>query len=419
MAAPVLLPEGFFAASQPVSLYIHVPFCTSKCDYCAFYSLPSSRWKGGDGAIVQRYLSRLLEEVSACTQALGRPYETIFFGGGNPGCLPVDGLESLLAIANRFGRSRECTVEMNPESLTAAHFPLFERYVDRLSMGVQSLDGSTLRTLGRNVSLPQILAGIGEASRLRERCGTRLSFDLMTCIPGQSKESALSDIDSLYGIVAPEHVSLYCLTLEEGTPLYSRLRERDESWQADILSACWEHLAALGYEHYEVSNFAKPGARSLHNGRYWKLDQYVGLGPAAAGTAFFPAGLVRWECPADLDRYCSGTAFVGYAGESLSRLEELEEYLLVALRVKDGIDKAVFQSRFGFSFDCLLSPRFLHVVDAGSYIDTDQSFSCSESGWMVLDDIVVQLAMEADRMGEGNDIPSKPPDCPVLSSVAP
>ncbi len=393
------VPDGFFDVSQPVSLYVHVPFCTSKCDYCAFYSLPASLW-GGVASCRRRYVDRLVQEILACSERLGRPYETIFFGGGNPGCLPVDDLSLLLEAANRFGRSKECTVEMNPESLTDAYFPLFERYIDRLSMGVQSLDASALRTLGRNISLDRVLTGIDRAVRLHERYRTRLSFDLMTCIPGQSMETAMADIDSLFRIAAPEHISLYCLTLEEGTPLYSRVREQDERWQAEVLLGCWNRLAALGYEHYEVSNFAKAGARSLHNGRYWSLSQYIGLGPASAGTAFSSTGLVRWECPADLDGYCSETVFTGYARERLSRSEELEEYLLVALRRREGIDKAVFQARFGFSFDRLLSPRFSRIVDSGAYCDTELSFSCTEKGWMVLDAIVLQLAVEADEKGK-------------------
>lgn len=396
MSAAVSVPDGLFDPSSPVSLYVHVPFCTSKCDYCAFYSLPADCWKGRDKVLLSRYVDRVVEEISACAERLGRPYETVFFGGGNPGCLPVDALARMLEAAHRFGRSQECTVEMNPESLSDTHFPLFERHVDRLSMGVQSLSSATLKTLGRNVSLEQVRSGIEKALRLRERYGTRLSFDLMTCIPGQTFESALSDIDALSRLASPEHISLYCLTLEEGTPLCSRLQPEDDDWQSRLLAGCWEKLASLGYEHYEVSNFARPDARSLHNSRYWALSQYIGLGPAAAGTAFSSGGVVRWECPPDIDSYCLGTPFSDYLREDLSRAQEVEEYLLVALRVKEGIDKSVFLDRFGFGFDRLLTPRFRSVVDSGLYSGTLKSFSCTEKGWMLMDDIVLQLALEAD-----------------------
>ncbi|MFA6839317.1 MAG: coproporphyrinogen-III oxidase family protein [Sphaerochaetaceae bacterium] len=408
------VPSGLFHSGFPVSLYIHVPFCVSKCDYCAFYSLPACRWDGGGSSLRTAYVERMAREIESCALALGRPFETVFFGGGNPGCLRSNELSRLLEAACLFGRPGECTVEMNPESLDMSFLPVLGRYADRLSMGVQSLDAQVLSALGRNTSLSRVVGGIGNAVELRRRYGVKLSFDLMTCVPGQDEASALNDIDSLVATAEPEHLSLYCLSVEEGTPLAMRAHELEEWDQTRMLLACWQRLSLLGYEHYEVSNFAQKGNRCLHNSRYWALEQYVGLGPAAAGTAFCEEGIVRWGCPADVVAYCAGRPFSGYRHEFLSKEEELEEYLLVALRVKEGINFDAFATRFGFSFGELLDSECLRTLTDGSYVVGTTSFACTENGWMVLDDLVLRLALAADRVRH-----SKNGDCPVEPPVAP
>ncbi len=342
------------------------------------------------------FVQRCEQEILACANALGKPFETVFFGGGNPGCLSVSQLQRLLHASSVYGRSKECTIEMNPESLTPAYAPLFGQYIDRLSMGIQSLNPTVLATLGRNVSEQQVLRGIEMAKSMRDAYGTRLSFDLMTCIPGQSIDMAQDDIRKLVGLADPQHISLYCLTIEDTTPLAARASSIDEGMQEQMLRSCWKTLGELGYSQYEVSNFCRFGGECLHNSVYWDLGQYIGLGPTAAGTAFDGPSICRWECQQDAHAYCSTSLFEGYVYEHLESAQELEEYLLVALRTTRGIDKAKFLKRFGRSFDSLLHAGGDKHLNPGDAVDTKDNFHLTQDGLMVMDTILLDLAMAAD-----------------------
>jgi oxygen-independent coproporphyrinogen-3 oxidase len=330
--------ESFLEAfdfNKETSLYIHVPFCTTKCSYCAFYSVPCVNRQSQ----MMAYVDRLISEIDIVNDKMGhRPYKTAFIGGGNPGCLGPELLGRIAQAVCRNGRPEEFSTEMNPESLSEDCFPLFGKYFTRLSMGVQSMDPEALAFLGRNADMKQTRRGLELSQRLRSETGCTLSYDLITCLGSWHDEFA--DIRELAEKYPSDHLSVYALTLEEGTPLYRRnpdLPDSDE--QFEILSRVWKHLEDSGFEHYEVSNFAKPGHRCSHNCRYWAYRQYVGLGPGAASTAFDSGNNVtRFNFRPDVDEYVSSSPFGNPEVEHLSRQEALEELVIMGLRYKGGLD---------------------------------------------------------------------------------
>lgn len=372
------------------SLYLHLPFCTASCAYCAFYSEPMTHWKG----IWPAYVRRMRKEIRRAREKYGG-FDTVFLGGGNPGSLPPEALATLLEEA---GGGRETTVEMNPESLTDAYEPLFgEGLVDRVSMGVQSLNERTLRTLGRTSTRAQTLEGIARLGRFQEKYHIAVNFDLIACVPGQTVADSVEDVGQLLSLSDPDHISLYCLTLEPDTALERRVRKGQlamigEDEQADCLYTLWDYLEKHRYEHYEVSNFAKDGSYCIHNLHYWHLDPYVGIGSHAAGREpRTDGGMDATENSQDLRQYAGGVEGSGYAVEHLTRQEECEEYLLTGLRIKWGIDKTRFQSRFGCSFDSLFS-RQVAGIDGKLIVDDPSRFALTEKGMMVLDQVLLCLA---------------------------
>ncbi|MBR2282517.1 MAG: coproporphyrinogen III oxidase family protein [Spirochaetales bacterium] len=341
-----------FDFSKETSLYIHVPFCTSKCSYCAFYSVPCTNDAERRQAQMMSYVDRLLSEIGAVNARMDhRPYRTAFIGGGNPGCLGPELLGRVAEAVCANGRPEEFSVEMNPESLSEGHFPLFGRFFTRLSMGVQSLDQRALRFLGRNADMEQTRRGLELSQRLRSATGCTLSYDLITCLGSWHDE--LADVREITERYPSDHLSVYALTLEEGTPLYRMDPELpDSEGQFEILSRIWELLERRGFEHYEVSNFAKPGHRCIHNCRYWDYRQYVGLGPGAASTAFDSLNSVtRFNFRPDVAAYCAEGPFQGVETERLDRKEALEELVLMGLRYKGGLDTERVEELSGRALD--------------------------------------------------------------------
>ena len=323
-----------FDFSSDTSLYVHVPFCTSKCSYCAFYSV-----SGCKDSQMDAYTDKIVSEIESVNERMGnRPYETAFIGGGNPGCLGNKRLRKIAEAICKNGRPKEFSTEMNPESLDESFFPLFESCFTRLSMGVQSLEPKALQFLGRNSDLESTLRGLELSQKLHEKNNTDLSYDLITCLGSWHDE--LCDIKHIITDYPSDHLSIYALTLEEGTPLYRKkpaLPDSDEQYV--ILSRIWSYLEGQGFEHYEVSNFARNGKRCLHNCRYWAYKQYVGLGPAAASTAFSADNKVtRYVFRPSVSDYVKTGLFEGFEEEKLSEKEAAEEEILMGLRYKGGLD---------------------------------------------------------------------------------
>ena len=367
----------FLDPSRPLSLYIHVPFCRSKCSYCAFYSVPQTMYCPDD---IGRYTERTIESIERLTDEYDRPFHTVFIGGGNPGTLGIDRIKSILDAAFVHGAPEECTSEINPENLSESFISIDA--IDRISVGIQSMDGSVLRTLGRNAT-PE---DNRRALCLLAESGKRFNADIITAVPGESIRTALDDI-SYIAERGAGHISYYLLTFEEGTPLSSRLRPVDEDKEIEFLREGWKHLADLGYRHYEVSNFALPGQECLHNMVYWDLGQYIGIGPGAESSIGWKRVLSLRE-PEDLLSYNSG---LNGMAERLTEEETEEEFLLTALRKADGIEKAQYKERFGYDFDQRYADA-IALLDSALYRNSGTSFSLTEDGFMLLDTVILTLS---------------------------
>ena len=324
----------------PLGLYIHIPFCRSKCAYCDFYSLAGAEERMDDYC---RALERHLAEVAP--QAECHKVDTVYFGGGTPSYLGAERLCRLLGSIRKLykvDKHAEITLEANPDSATDRKTlkRLRKAGFNRLSLGVQSMDDALLQTIGRIHTRQQVQEAVAAA---RKAGFKNLSLDLIYGLPGQTMEGwekTLSDAVGLH----PEHLSCYGLKLEEGTPLYRRQGELtfpDEDMQADMYLYAVEFLKQCGYEQYEISNFAKPSFASRHNLKYWIMQEYAGVAPGAHSDF----GNVRYGYARDLERYLKGE-LVLQESETVDSDEREREYLMLRLRTVQGVDPREFEYRF-------------------------------------------------------------------------
>ena len=335
-------------AYKPLGLYIHIPFCKSKCIYCDFYSLPNSEEH------MDRYVSALcgqLAELAPRTTA--HEVDTVYFGGGTPSYLGEKRLRQVLKTVQKYYRiakHAEITLEANPDSagdwktLRALRRAGF----NRISLGVQSADDEQLKILGRPHTFAQ--AGEAVAAARRAKIGN-VSLDLIYGLPGQTMESWRNTVEKAAAL-EPEHLSCYGLKVEEGTPLWdiqSAMDLPDDDLQADMYLWTVERLAQLGYQQYEISNFARPGFESRHNLKYWTLGEYAGFGPGAHSDL----GGVRYAYVRDLKVYCKGVEEDGDILAENDRIPDRDrdiEYIMLGLRIAKGVSRQEFEYRFRLPF---------------------------------------------------------------------
>ncbi|MHC4429208.1 MAG: radical SAM family heme chaperone HemW [Planctomycetota bacterium] len=320
-------------------LYIHVPFCVHKCHYCDFYSLVDRHDRMG------AFLGRLLEELEASRPFLREPLETVFVGGGTPTLLGEDRWARLLgALGPDLSAGCEVTVEANPETVTAdLAEPLVRGGVNRLSIGAQSFDARHLRTLERHHDP----ANVERSVRSARAAGIRnLNLDLIFGIPGQTLDQWRADLERALRL-EPDHLSCYGLVYEPNTPLTARMKagliERaDETLEARMYELAMDTLADAGFEHYEISNWARPGRRCRHNLLYWRNESWWPLGPSAAGHA---AG-VRWKNVARLEGYLGSRGLPEITDvECLDADGRVGETLMLGLRLIEGLEVATLDAR--------------------------------------------------------------------------
>jgi putative oxygen-independent coproporphyrinogen III oxidase len=336
-------------ALPPLALYIHVPWCVRKCPYCDFNSHQAS----GDlpvAAYVQALLANAAQQVE---RAQGRSIDTIFIGGGTPSLLPAsayaelfDGLQKLYCFADDI----EITLEANPGTVEQAKFRAYRDLgINRLSIGIQSFSPEKLQALGR-------IHGRAEALRAAEMARAagfdNFNLDLMHGLPGQSLQEAVADITQAIAL-GPTHLSWYQLTIEPNTVFYRDppvLPEDETLWA--IQEAGQEMLAAAGYAQYEVSAYAQPGRQCRHNRNYWEFGDYLAIGAGAHGKLTDGEGVFRFNqtrLPKDYLAAATSGRFVAQSG--YVRDEELVfEFMLNALRLRQGVDTALFEARTGLPY---------------------------------------------------------------------
>lgn len=324
---------------SPLGLYVHVPFCASTCDFCAFYQEAPT---AGD---VERYLDGVRAELALVSPE--RPVDTVFWGGGTPGLLAAKDLLEL----GRIVRSAcgvdpaEWTIELAPGSVTEARLEaLREAGVTRVSLGVQSFQPALLEALGRRHSREQILRA---HERVRAAGFPSVNLDLMFALPGQADEAWEADLDEALAL-GPDHLSTYCLTFEEDTRLWVKLSRgvvrRDAEAEARLYEATWRRLEAAGYAQYEVSNFARPGHACRHNVNTWRMGEWIGVGPSAASQH---RGW-RGANVADLARWLDGLGRRERMTEDRCAVTPAllaEDALVFGLRMNDGVDLQGWKAR--------------------------------------------------------------------------
>jgi oxygen-independent coproporphyrinogen-3 oxidase len=328
-------------------VYLHIPFCLSKCGYCDFVSAPAPP------SAIERYVRALEREIRSSPEA-GRPAGSLFLGGGTPSLLAEDQLARLLAaVRETFGLvpGAEVSIEANPGTVTAAKARrLVALGVTRVSLGVQSLDDDLLRRLGRHHTAAEALAAF---AALREAGCGNLGLDLIHSLPGQTPAAFERDLARVIAL-GPEHLSLYALSVEEGTPFAAALARGalalpTEEEELAMLETARALTAAAGYEHYEISSFARPGRRCAHNMVYWTMGAYAGFG---AGAHSFDPGPppVRRANTADAAAYVrrvEAGETAAASRETLSAAALAGETLMLGLRTADGVATDAFAQRFG------------------------------------------------------------------------
>ena len=362
-----------------VGLYVHLPFCESKCGYCDFYSVPAA------GRDLGRAVRAIVRELGCRGGILDEGPATVFFGGGTPTVLPDAELQDVLTAVQRYfhpGRAEEFTVEANPASFDAARAGMLAAGgVDRISIGAQSFCDDELAVLERIHDSRDIAPSVRAA---RDAAITRLNLDLIFGIPGQTLGSWRYSLGRALEL-DPDHLACYGLTYEPGTPLADR-RDRgqitpcDENLEAEMFLAGIETLTAAGYEHYEISNYAKPGQQCRHNVNCWRNRPYLGIGPSAAS---YLDGVRTRNVP-DLDRYVQMIESNGHAcleGERLDGLAHAGECAMLALRTAPGIDVADFQGQTGFDPRVLFRAqidRFGRLGLLTTVVDADEADAGNE-----------------------------------------
>jgi oxygen-independent coproporphyrinogen-3 oxidase len=322
-----------------LGLYVHVPFCASTCDFCAFYQTQPT------AELVRRFLAGVAAESN--TIAWTRPVSTVFWGGGTPGLLAPHDLARLAEVvqARCAGAPAEWTVELAPASVNGERLAaLRDAGVTRVSMGVQSFQPNLLDALGRAHTREQIFRAYDQ---VRAAGFPSVNLDLMFALPGQTAEEWAGDVRAAVAL-APDHLSTYCLTFEEDTKLWVKLSQGrvklDPELEADLYEATWAQLAAAGYGQYEVSNFARPGHACRHNLNTWHMQEWVGLGPSAASQQGGWRGanvsdVEQWL--ADLER--GDRLTVDRVAVTPALLAE--DALIFGLRMNAGVDLAPWQAR--------------------------------------------------------------------------
>ncbi len=375
-----------------LAVYIHVPFCVRKCRYCAFYSLPLEG-RSEASALMERYLEALrLEIAAAAALAAGKTVATVYFGGGTPTLLGSPVLASLLEeIAGSFSCAAELeiTVEANPGTVTPEGLKeLREAGVNRLSLGAQSFSPEELAVLGRAHGREEIYSAFFAA---REAGFENISLDLIYGIPGQSLDGWRSNLERAVEL-SPEHISVYGLSLEEGTPLAQDVaRGEIQTCSEELQVAMWETagglLKAAGYERYEIANFARSGRECRHNLAYWLNQPYIGLGPAAHG--YFEG--VRYANHADLRRYIASSL----AGELPRAWEEpqtpereLSDTVIMGLRLVRGISRSAFLQRFGCSFEEVFGRELAFLKDEGLIAEDEDRIFLTERGRLLANSVL-------------------------------
>lgn len=365
-------------------VYIHIPFCVKKCRYCDFISFDTRK------EYINLYLEAMKKEFVTYK---GICADTVFIGGGTPTCMEEYQLEMLLSeIRENFEicADAEFTVEANPKTLSRKKLELMKRYgVNRISIGVQSFNDKELLKIGRIHSAMEAEETVG---LVRSLGFDNFNIDIMSALPEQNFESFKKTLKKTVDC-NPAHISCYSLILEENTPLWREnekygLNLPDENTERYMYEYACKYLEEVGYRRYEISNFARPGAESKHNLKYWKCEEYIGLGLAA--HSYFNGA--RYYNTNDLAAYLSGKYSAGEK-EILTLKDKVEEFMIMGLRLRDGISKNEFKNRFGMDIDLVYHDEIEKFITGGFLKESNGNLFLSDKGVSVSNSIMCEFAL--------------------------
>lgn len=369
-------------------IYIHIPFCKTRCIYCDFYSTTRSELK-------ERYVRALCRELQMRREYLrGEAVETVYFGGGTPSQLAEEDFRQIFqALQEVYGleHCREITLEANPDDLTEAYTVMLRRLpFNRISMGIQTFDDAMLKLLKRRHNAVQAIEAV---DRCRRAGFDNISIDLIYGLPDETDERWRRDLQQVVAL-GVEHISAYHLTYEEGTRLYQlqqahSICEVDEDSSLRFFSTLIDTLTAAGYEHYEISNFCRPGRHSRHNTSYWQGIPYLGCGPSAHS---FDRRTREWNV-ASLEKYMCAIEAGGreYETECLDDVTRYNEYVMTALRTKRGIAAEDLKRTFGTELWQYCRDMARPYIDSGKLRVEDNRLCLTREGVFVSDGIISSL----------------------------
>lgn len=381
--------SGTPGGQEKLGIYVHIPFCRSKCDYCDFYSLPNREGQ------MDEYQKALLAHISETAPlAKGIPVDTVYFGGGTPSYYGGKRLKELLtAIKKQFSveKDAEITMEANPDSVDLSMLRALRRAgFNRLSMGMQSACPEELKAIHRPHTVQQVDEAVATARKAKF---TNISLDLIYGLPGQTMESWKTTVEHALSLV-PQHLSCYGLKVEEGTPLAARVEAGevlpDDDMQADLYLWTVGRLARAGYPQYEISNFAKPGFESRHNMRYWLTRPYIAFGPGAHADF----GGRRYSFTRDLETYIQGVLKGGAIIDSEDLIPQSErgsEYLMLRLRTTLGIEEWEYRRNYFMNFDPI-EARLRQFMEQGWAEKTEQGrWRLTPEGFLISNQLIGDL----------------------------
>ena len=379
----------------PLGIYVHVPFCRSKCQYCDFYSVTTKETRVLDG-----YLEAVCTHIREAG-ALAPEYlvDTVYFGGGTPSFFGADGMAQILSVIRKsfdVAHTAEITFEANPDSVSDRLLRrLRSEGFNRVSLGVQCDDDEILKKIGRPHSYAQAVTAV---QRIRKAGFRNLSLDLMYGLPGQSLEDWEQTLKNVLTLT-PEHISCYGLKVEEGTPLYE-YREfcnlADDDTQADMYLAAVEILRSCGYRQYEISNFCRKGNVSRHNLKYWTGGEYLGFGPDASSDF---AGS-RFTVVRSLRGYVEGIRDGGQVLREVQQIPNREragEYLMMRLRTVSGLDPREYEKQFLLPFAPLEKAMQEFKDRAWAQKTYDGRWHLTPEGFLVSNTIISDLLLIQEK----------------------
>ena len=378
-----------------LGLYIHVPFCRSKCQYCDFYSVTTK-----DDKLMDQYLDAICDHIKeAGALAPNYKVDTIYFGGGTPSFFGAEGMAIILTTIRRHfdvDTAAEITFEANPDSVNDRLLHrLYAEGFNRVSLGIQTDNDETLKKLGRPHTYAQ---AVNAYQRIRKAGFRNVSVDLMYGLPGQTLRTWQETLDNVLKLL-PEHISCYGLKVEEGTPLYEykdAANLPDDDLQADMYLAASEMLRSRGYRQYEISNFCRKGLYSRHNMKYWTGGEYLGFGPSASSDF---AGK-RFTLSRDLTTYIQG---IRDGGEVMDEVQDIPlreragEYLMLRLRTSQGIAADEYERLFLLPFEPLAEVLSKHRAFGYTGINDEGRWHLTPKGYLLSNTIISDLLVAQDE----------------------